>query len=174
VKNAFKKVYPIISITVVVFLAVTVLGETYVVASPRIEEQRVLRKERMLKGIFPEMTESTLEDDIYRIYYDGDKIGFAFLAEGRGFGGPITILVGLKDPETVRGIGIVLHTETPGLGAKITEREFLDRFAGLNIADVALTRDDGRIDAITAATVSARAVADTVRKAMEDRLEERE
>jgi len=174
VKNAFKKAYPIIAITLVVFLAVIFLGQTYAVASPRIEYQRGLRKERMLKGIFPEMTHSIPEDDIYRIYSDGDKIGYAFTTEGRGFGGPIDILVGLKDPETVRGIGIVSHRETPGLGARITEKEFLARFAGLNIADVALTRDDGRIDGITAATISARAVADTVRKAMEDRLEERE
>ncbi len=161
--NTLKTIYPIISVTVVVFIAVTLLNATDAVTRPAILEQRELRKMRMLGEIFPEMDERIAENDIYRIYADGVEIGFAFLAEGRGYGGPIDILVGLEN-ETVQGITIVSHTETPGLGEKITERTFLDQFAGLNIDDVALRRDNGEVDAITGATISARAVADAVRE----------
>ncbi len=164
--NALRKVYPIISITMVVFIAVTLLSSTYAVASPMIALQRELRIERMLRGIFPDMTEGTLEDDVYTIYANGDEIGIAFFTVGTGWGGDIDILVGIEN-ETVKGIAIVSHRETPGLGARITENAFRDQFAGLSIGDVALRRDGGRIDAITAATISSRTVADAVRAAME-------
>ncbi len=171
--DTLKKLYPIISVTVVVFLALALLGVTDVVARPAILEQRELRKVRMLTEIFPDMTEFILEDDIFRIYSDEAKIGFAFLAKGRGYGGPVHILAGLEN-ETVKGIAIVLHTETPGLGARITEPEFTDQFVELYIGDVALRRDNGRVDAITGATISARAVVDAVRETAERILEERE
>ncbi|MCD5412855.1 MAG: FMN-binding protein [Dehalococcoidia bacterium] len=165
-----KKVYPIISITIVVFIAVALLNSTYIVAAPAIERQRELRMERMLKEIFPDMTDRTDVNGIYRIYANGDEIGTAFLAVGTGWGGAINILVGIEN-ETIKGIAILSHSETPGLGARITEDEFRDQFAGLHIDDVALRRDNGKIDAITAATISSRTVADAVRAAAMDIIE---
>ena len=44
------------------------------------------------------------------------------------------------------------HLETPGLGARIEEEEFLDQFIG----------KPEKIDAITGATISSTAVIDTV------------
>ena len=63
---------------------------------------------------------------------------------------------------TLRGISIIRHSETPGLGAKITENEYLDQYIGLDIDDVELKYDGGQIDAITGATISSEAVADAV------------
>jgi len=123
------------------------------------------------------MTEYTLEDDIYMIYADEAEVGFAFLAVGKGYGGNIDILVGLENETTVKGVTIISHLETPGLGARITESSFRDQFAGLNIDDVALKRDGGQIDAVTGATISSRAVVDAVRAAVMEKvksLEERE
>ena len=161
--GTLKKVYPIIAATVVVFMAVTLLGLTDVMVRPMIELQRELRTERMLTEIFPEMDKFIYEADIYWIYSNEVKIGFAFLARGMGYGGHIDILVGLEN-ETIKGIGIVTHRETPGMGDRITEPEFKDQFLGLYIGDAALKRDDGRIDAITGATISSRAVAEAVRE----------
>ncbi len=161
--DTLKKVFPIISITVVVFIAVTLLGLTDTVVRPRIEWQKEQKIQDMLKEIFPDMTEYTLEDDIYMIYSDGAEIGFAFLAVGKGYGGNIDILVGLENETTVKGVTIISHLETPGLGARVTESSFRDQFAGLNIDDVALKRDGGQIDAVTGATISSGAVVDAVR-----------
>lgn len=175
--DTLKKVFPIISVTVVVFIAVTLLGLTDVVVRPTIEWQNEQKILRMLYEIFPDMTEYTLEDDIYMISSDGAEIGFAFLAVGKGYGGNIDILVGLENETTVKGVTIISHAETPGLGARVTEHSFRDQFAGLNIGDVALKRDSGRIDAITGATISSRAVVDAVRATAMEKvksLEERE
>lgn len=169
--SVLKKVYPIIAITIVVFIAVTLLTATYTVASPAIAYQRELRMVRMLGEIFPDMTDRTDVNGTYRIYdVYGDEIGIAFFAVGTGWGGAIDILVGMEN-ETVEGIRIVRHLETPGLGARITEHEFKGQFAGLHIYDVALKRDNGKIHAITAATISSRTVADAVRAAVMDMIE---
>jgi electron transport complex protein RnfG len=161
--DTLKKVFPIISVTVVVFIAVALLGLTDTVVRSTIEWQKEQKIQRMLYEIFPNMTEHTLEDDIYMIYSDEAEIGFAFLAVGKGYGGLIDILVGLENETTIKGITIVSHLESPGLGARIIESSFRDQFAGVNIADVALRLKGGEIDAITGATISSGAVVDAIR-----------
>jgi len=161
--DTLKKVFPIISVTVVVFIAVALLGLTDTIVRDKIEWQKEQKIQRMLYEIFPNMTEHTLEDDIYMIYSDEAEIGFALLAVGKGYGGNIDILVGLENETTIKGVTIVSHLESPGLGARVTESSFRDQFAGLNIDDVVLKRDGGQIDAITGATISSGAVVDAIR-----------
>lgn len=169
--DTFKKIYPLISVTVVVFIAVILLGLTDTVARPKIEWQKEQKIQRMLFEIFPNMTEHTLEGDIYMIYSNGAEIGFAFLAVGKGYGGLIDILVGLENETTIKGVTIVSHLESPGLGARITESVFTDQFVGVNIADVALRQKGGEIDAITGATISSRAVVEAIRAAAMEKIE---
>jgi len=161
--DTLKKVFPIISVTVVVFIAVALLGLTDTIVRDKIEWQKEQKIQRMLYEIFPNMTEHTLEDDIYMIYSNEAEIGFAFLAVGKGYGGLIDILVGLEDETTIKGVTIISHLESPGLGARITESVFTDQFIGVNIADVALKQKGGEIDAVTGATISSRAVVDAIR-----------
>jgi electron transport complex protein RnfG len=110
------------------------------------------------------MSRYDFQNEIYIIYSDGEQIGYAFLAVGKGYGGDINILVGLNDDTTLKGITIVSQEETPGLGTRITEPSFTDQFAGLDVNQVALSRDGGRIDAITGSTISSSAVVEAVRE----------
>ena len=145
----------------------------------KIEEQEKQQIQNMLEEMFPSMsrTEPALtnldefKDNIYTVYSNGDKVGYAFLAIGKGYGGNIDILVGLENETTVKGVTIISHLETPGLGARVTESSFREQFAGLNIDDVALKGDDGQIDAITGATISSRAVVDAIRAAAMEKRE---
>lgn len=166
------KYYPIFILTVVAFLSVASLVGVDHLTEEAILEQRRLRMEEILRGIFPLKDHFTEKNAIFTIYSKGVVIGHAFKAVGDGFGGPMTILVGMEN-ETIKGIGIVTHRETPGLGDKIEEREFLDRFVGVDVAYVALP-PEGRIDGITGATISVKAVIDTVRVAAEEFLRDRQ
>ena len=168
--DTLKKIFPIISVTIVVFIAVTLLGLTDTVVRDEIEWQKEQKIQRMLKEIFPDMTEHTLEDDIYMIYSNEAEIGFAFLAVGKGYGGLIDILVGLENETTIKGVTIISHLESPGLGARITESLFRDQFVGVNIADVALRQKGGEIDAVTGATISSGAVVDAIRATVMEKI----
>jgi len=76
------------------------------------------------------------------------------------------MLVGINKDYAIRDVAILSHTETPGLGSKITEEAFTGQFIGLETGDVALSKDGGRIDAITGATISSRAVTEAIQEKM--------
>jgi electron transport complex protein RnfG len=94
--------------------------------------------------------------------YDGAKlVGRAVAVAPQGYGGPINMIFGVDDENKITGVKIVSQTETPGLGAKITEPSFTDQFKGKTAGQLVLKKDDparGTIDAITGATISPRAV----------------
>ena len=73
-------------------------------------------------------------------------------------------------------IAVLEHQETPGLGDKMENQKSLDKtsglswssqFGGLNPGAVQLKvrKDNGEVDAITAATISSRAYCDAVQRA---------
>jgi electron transport complex protein RnfG len=99
------------------------------------------------------------------------EIGIVFRVFPQGYGGPIPVTVGLNNEGTITGIRIASAaeglSETPGLGAKITEPAFTDQFKDKCGAEVSLEQDGGTIQAITAATISSRAVSQGVRKGIE-------
>lgn len=160
------KAYPIVFLAVIVTISVVILIALNSVTSSIVEERRVEEIKDTLEKIFPEMSEYKLEDEVYMIYQDGEKSGYAFIASGSGYGGDIDILVGLDSDFKIKDISILTQTETPGLGAKITESTFTDQFKGLSADEVALKSNNGMIDAITGATISSKAVVDTVREKM--------
>jgi len=162
-KTTLKNAFPIIILTVVVAICVTALTFTESITRDKIKAQEEQKIQKMLSAMFPDMSRYDFTNDIYTIYSDGAKVGYVFLAVGKGYGGDISILVGLEDETTVKGIKIISQSETPGLGSRIAESSFTDRFIGLDIKDVALRQEGGQIDAITGSTISSRAVVDAVR-----------
>jgi Na+-transporting NADH:ubiquinone oxidoreductase subunit C len=97
--------------------------------------------------------------------------GFAFPVGGPGFWGPISGMIAV-DPAAskVLGISFYSHSETPGLGARISERRFTEQFHGLTIHPVeenkkifylkpeGTGRAPNELDAVTGATGTSRAV----------------
>ena len=170
-KATLKKIFPVFFVTLVVFLAVALLSWTNSITKDKIEFQEEEQIQSMLGEMFPDMSRYAFEDDIYTIYSDEARLGYAFLTLGKGYGGNINILVGLENETTIKGISIISHSETPGLGARVSGSSFMDEFTGLNIGDVALTQDGGQIDAITGATISSRAVVDAVKATAVEKVE---
>jgi len=166
--NIFKRLYPVILVTLIVLVSAVLLGFTYDITKEKIAEQEVAQVRGMLKEMFPNMTSLTLENDIYAVLENDTTIGYGFVAVGRGYGGEISILVGLENKTTVKGIVIISHDETPGLGSKVAEEPFTSQFAGVDIDDVRL---DGEIDAITGSTISSEAIVEAVRNAALEKAE---
>ena len=93
----------------------------------------------------------------------------AFEAFGKGFGGDIGVMVGVNiDTDKLVGAAVTVHTETPGLGANAKDKpDLAAQFKGLSVTDpVIVTKDGGKINAISGATITSRAVCDAVGKAM--------
>lgn len=108
---------------------------------------------------------------VYPASYDGKIVGYAIQVLPTGFGGTIDMLVGF-DAATgiIYNTSVVSHSETPGLGAKITETgkgSFREQFDGMDPAKTKfmVKKDGGDIDAITASTITSRAFTSGVAEA---------
>lgn len=99
---------------------------------------------------------------------DGEVIGIAVKSTVSGFGGPLTLMVGLLPDGTVYNTSVLSHSETPGLGAKCTEESFFGQFKGWNPEKKKLLvkKDGGDVDAITASTITSRAYTLAIQNAL--------
>ena len=79
----------------------------------------------------------------------------------------IQIMVGFLPDGAIDSTVVTQQKETPGLGTKMTGEKFNGQFAGKNPLSFSLyvTKDGGQVDAITASTISSRAVCDAIRRA---------
>jgi electron transport complex protein RnfG len=93
----------------------------------------------------------------------------AYETLGTGFGGELKVMVGYDvHTNKLTGIQIISNQETPGVGSRVTQSQFTDRFQGLAIGtDFALKADGGAIDGISGATYSSRGVCEAIRKSIE-------
>ena len=101
--------------------------------------------------------------------YKGDA-GYAVQVAPAGFGGDISMMVGVGNDGKVLAISIISQSETAGLGAVSAAttsagEAFRGQFAGMS-GSVSVTKDGGAVDAITGATITSRAVCTGVNAAL--------
>ncbi len=84
-----------------------------------------------------------------------------------GFGGKIEIMTGFNADGSIKTFKIITSNETPGLGSKTDEPKFKEQLNGFNPAKQVLKvkQDGGDVDAVTAATISSRAVLRAIERA---------
>ncbi len=113
-------------------------------AEPR-ERARLAERFAVMRAVFPEcvFSEETAPARVSTEYgdfaffparqQDGQLVGFAAFGQSdQGYGGGVRVMVGLEiDPAAVRQVAVVEHSETPGLGTRVTERREPRRLADL-------------------------------------------
>ena len=100
----------------------------------------------------------------------GEVMAYAVKSTTVGFGGPLTLMVGITPDGQVYNTSVLSHTETPGLGAKCnTDEAFYSQFKGFDPSSKILSvkKDGGDVDAITASTITSRAYTLAVKNAVE-------
>ena len=85
--------------------------------------------------------------------------------EVKGIGGHIEMMVELNDDGSIKDVKVLNHNETPEYAAGITGPDFLVQFKGKGVDDAFIVGKD--IDAITGATISSRAVSETLKTCLE-------
>lgn len=112
--------------------------------------------------------EEPVESNGYTLYKT-DK-GTTVKAVTNGFGGPLEILVGFNEDGNILGYTILATVETPGLGVKADtwfqeggKGDIIGRNPGEK--ELAVSKDGGDIDAITASTITSRAFLNAVNAA---------
>jgi len=98
-----------------------------------------------------------------------DVSGLAIETTGKGgYGGDISLMLGVNvESNKLLGLEIIKHQETPGVGSQIEKSAFRNQWSGLSTNDpVGLTTAGGKIDGISGATYSTKAVIDGSQKAL--------
>jgi len=169
----------IIVLTGVMILSGLVLAATYGGLTDRIEANRVAALNASLAAIFEgqasaeaiDFEQLEAEDQtIYRASAGGDVLGYAVRIQTPGYGGPITMLVGLSpNTEEIIGISVVEQVETPGLGGNITQEAFRGQFEELSanepityVKNVDPMKEDNQVQALSGATITSEAVVDGI------------
>jgi len=170
----------VLSLTLISLVASAALGFANDLTKKPIEDQKNAKNTSAIKQVVPEFNNNpaaemfmltTEEGDSLEIFpaKNGEQIvGYAVKSfTNKGFSGFISMMVGFKPDGTIVNINILEQKETPGLGSKMTEPGFKDQFKDKNPGSFKLKviKDDGEVQAITAATISSRAFCDGVQRA---------
>ncbi len=103
---------------------------------------------------------------------DGKFVGMVIKTSVAGYKGSIVMLVGIDAKGNINSYKVLSHTETPGLGDKITSEKFSAQFTG-KLTDESLVvvkraaQKSSEIQAITGATISSKAVTLAVNSAID-------
>ena len=90
----------------------------------------------------------------------GQVTALALEGDGKGFEGPISVMVGIDPQGKLTGIAITKQSETPGIGSKIAEPVFTDQFKDLSVDESI------NVDGISGATYSTQGVFEAVQQAV--------
>lgn len=89
-----------------------------------------------------------------------EDIGYIAEGFGKGYSSYIHVLASVDKNFIIKKVTILGHGETPGLGDEIEKDYFLNRFVGKNSDNLVVIKAEtaDKIEAITGATISSRAV----------------
>ena len=106
---------------------------------------------------------------VYTATLSEQPVARVFEVDARGYNGPIRMMIGIDGSNTVTGVRVIAHAETPGLGdaIEITRSEWIETFRGKSLQNVAvdgwrLKREGGEFDGFTGASITPHAVVDAV------------
>jgi electron transport complex protein RnfG len=171
------------------YSVVACVGLAFVYAGTKtvIEQRAKTDLENALKDLFPTAdsfeslattelkspVETVSFTEAYAVSSAGKLVGVAIKAVGPSYGGATVALVGIGTDRKVSGAKILENKDTPGLGANAasptyfvdrkSKTTFMGQFVGKSIDDPFTVKGD--IVAITASTITSKAVANVVKAA---------
>ena len=181
----------VLALFLVSAIASTSLGIIYALTKETISEARKLQKQNAIETVLPDFDNDPLEK-IEKRSVDGDTLYFYYAQENgewigtavetftnKGFSGKFKLIISFTPDGKIYNISVLEHHETPGLGDKIEKVKSIDKntgkswssqFEGKDPAEfrLAVKKDGGDVDAITAATISSRAFCDAVQRAYDE------
>lgn len=167
---------------VIASLSSGLLAYVYSLTKDAIDMANKQKKIEALTQVMPEFNNKPI-DEAFKIASDGDSLN-CYLGKNengevvgiaietytdKAFSGKFSVMVGFKPDGVIYNTIMLEHHETPGLGDKADKgkTDWSDQYNGKNpgVNNLAVTKDGGEIDGITAATISSRAYSDAVQRA---------
>ena len=179
-KNSKAKeiIVPAVSLFLICVVVTALLALTNAVTAPKIDalavETQDASKKQVLSSAASFSEEKQVEKDgVSYTYYDGlasdgSVMGYVCVTSAKGYGGDISVMVGVLGDGTVAGVNILSINETAGLGMNAKNQSFLDQFLGKS-GEIGVAKNnpsDTEIQALTGATITSSAMATAVNTAL--------
>ena len=165
----------------VTLVAAGLLGSVFAITKEPIRLAELKKKNEAILVVVPGF-DNEPSQEVERIFADGDSLYLYTARKGEeilgtavetftniGFSGEFKLMVGFEQDGTIIDIAVIKHAETPGLGDKMEKDkgDFSVQFMGKNpdTFKLAVKKDRGDVDAMTAATITSRAYCDAVTRA---------
>lgn len=168
----------VFTLSIVCLVSSTLLGGAYALTKEPIKAANIAKVNSSISGVVPAFDNDPSKEiftkelngkrfNVYPAKKGGKIVGYAVESStSAGFGGRIMLMVGFNTDGTIFNTSVLSHSETPGLGDKMVEGKsnFSVQFKGKNPADfkLAVKKDGGDVDAITASTITSRAFCDAL------------
>ena len=180
-ENSLKNM--VLSLTAITVIVGALLGYVASVTDEPIAQAAAAKQQNAIAAVVPVegaqageaqkvVTANGEETVIFPVTKDGQLVGHAVQAVSKnGFGGKITVMFGFDPEGTILGYNVLdCGGETPGLGAKMPDwfqKGAKGDVIGKNpkTNNLTVSKDEGEVDAITAATISSRAFCDAIAQA---------
>jgi len=159
----------VIVLTIVCVVAGALLGFTYTLTKDKIEFQLDEALQNALIEVFPNGEKFNLMgENGYEVIIGNEVKGHIVISEAQGYSSVLKVMVGMDLNNQITGMRVIEQAETPGLGDNLKKAYFYSQFNGLRKEEVKFTREGGKIDSITGATISTRAVIEATLKSIEE------
>ena len=166
----------LVALMVITIVSGGVLGFIYGLTKPAIDQVEANKNLKAINEVLKSDVEivktetKEIGDLTYNLAYDakGNFIGAAIKTySNNGFGGKVELMVGMLANGLINKVSVLSQAETPGLGANMVNDKFKGQFDGKDPKNFKLMvkKDGGDVDALTAATISSRAVSEAIKKA---------
>lgn len=163
---------------VIALLSSLLLALVYRGTAPVIAQVQKEKQAAAIREVLPPFDNDPVQDALsfedtpelvfFPAVKEGDLVGVAVRTyTDKGFSGRFWLMAGFLPDGTIHNVVVLDHKETPGLGANMTTEKFRAQFRGKNPGDflLAVKKDGGQVDALTAATISSRAFCDALQRA---------
>jgi Na+-translocating ferredoxin:NAD+ oxidoreductase subunit G len=162
---------PIIVLVCICIIVTLALAVTYSVANPIIIQNQQKSADEARMEVLPEGDSFTeydgkLVDGVIDCYIADNKAGMAVTAGYKGFGGTVKVMIGIDSEGAITGVTVTEHSETPGLGTKAADPDYLTQYQGVTEVVGGSIKDDADIDAVSGATITSNAVYCSVEEAL--------
>ena len=151
------------------------LGVVNSVTKPIIEEFQAEKTAAAMGQVLPADEYQKMETAypnvtaLHRALSGGEEIGYVVEVTSSGFGGTLSMVVGVDMDGAVTGVSITDNSETANIGTKVVnDQTVLDRFIGMSHEGGEITVNSGsnRFDGVSGATVSSKGVTAGVNTAL--------
>jgi electron transport complex protein RnfG len=167
-------------LTLVSVLSGWALSYTYTITKPIIEVKRYEKKVAAIAEVLPPFNNQPDKEavkipgkqgeavEFYVGKKDGTPTGVAFRSTPVGYGGKISLMIGVTPEGKVYGLRVLEQNETPGLGNKATKDAYLRQFLSKDLTSSRweVKKRGGDFDQVTAATISSRAITKGIREGL--------